>query len=345
MMSPILCNFILLALCLVLSAKSLAVNNSEGIDSFGLSHSAVHAYTVPNHIKFAANDAAVLYVNGVKRLTTNKWEEFAYVDLDVKDGDVIALEVKDLGGWYGFIAELVINGRTFATGRDDWLATKASPGFGSKWTQKSFTESCRWRRAEVRPRERAWFAGKAPYFTDPTPARYVWASNAAGLDTIYLRYRVGGEKCGISSTITYAGDKIAELFVNGVFQGKVDNWRQVATKQITLTKGDVVALRVTDLGRWYGVIVAIQTGGFYATGKEEWRATKAFNILGNSNAWMLPSYNACRWPKPILRDPGQLVIGKARSFPYQRTGAEYVWASNAGEKDIIFLRTVIGVQC
>lgn len=307
---------------------------------------ATRTYVAPNHVKFAADNQATLYVNGVKTLVITDWTDFAYLNLNLREGDVIAFDVKDFGGWWGFIAELVVNGRFIVTGRDDWLATKAFPDVFLSWTKPSYTGACRWRRAEVRPGERDWFPGKATYFTDPTAARYVWAHNAGVNDNVYIRYRVGGERCAISSTITFAGDNVIELFINGVLFGSVSDWRLFKSISASLTKGDVVAFRVKDSGSWYGAIAAIKTGGSYSTGRDpEWRATKAFKIVGDPNAWMYPSYNACRWPKPVLRNAGLIVPGKAPNFPYSTTNAEYVWAANAGENDTIFLRTVIGVQC
>lgn len=335
----------LVAMCLIFSAHgSPSVQTNQTYNGSFLSYTE-RIYKAPNHIRFAGDNLAVLYVNGIRKLSISNWEQFAYLTLDIKEGDVIGVEVTDFGGWFGFIAELVVDGRTFVTGRDDWLAAKASSKYGTAWQLQSFSDACRWRRAEVRPEERKWIPGKAVYFNDPTAARYVWAHDAGESDKIYLRYRVGGEPCNILSSITFSGDNNAKLFVNGVLKAELSDWTQYKTIQIGLTKGDVVALQVKDFGSWYGAIVAVKTGGYYSTGSGEWRATKAFQVVGDSDSWMLPSYSACRWPKPVLRDPGVIVPGKAPGFPYRSTGAEYVWASNAGESDEIFLRTVIGVQC
>lgn len=307
----------------------------------------VRSYSTPDHIQFAADNEATLYVNGIQRLYTQGWDSFAYKHLSLKTGDVIGIKVRDFGGWYGVIAELTVDGRQYVTGRDDWLAIKPTNPKDKDWLYGSYParQICSWRRVEVRPSERHWFGGKSYHFNDPTAARYVWANGGTEGDTIFLRYRIGGENCAISSKILFAGDNVATLFVNGDAIGSLVDWNQFDNVSATLTKGDVVALKVKDYGGWYGAIVAIKSGGWYSTGKGEWRAAKKFTIFGDADAWTRPEYNACRWQKPVIRYPNQIVDGKSKDFPYKETGAEYVWAADAGEGDEIFLRTVIGVQC
>lgn len=299
------------------------------------------------HISFAADNKATLYVNGIPKLSVSDWREFAYYPLSVNDGDVIGLKVTDGGVWFGAIAELFLNGIPYVTGRDDWVAQKAYNPNDLEWAKPSYSRSCEWRRPTILPKERQWIPGKATYFPDPTAARYVWAEDAGVHDTIFLRHRVGGEKCSFRGEIVFAADNAIEMFINGKSYGSVSDWRLTKTVTVNLRRGDVVAFRIEDMGVWYGAIAAFKAPFWHSTGDKniDWRATKAFNIAGDINAWMYPSYSACRWRKPVLRNPGSIVPGKSQLFPYGETGAEYVWAANAGVGDSIFLRTVVGVQC
>lgn len=342
--------FVLLLLAMgIVTVHSLDIPDSHSDQTISLTSSVLRQSFIPNHVYLAADDSAKLYVNGVNRLSTTNWREFGYATLNIRNGDVISIIANDPGGVeWGVIAELYVNGRYYATGRDDWLARRAFTT-STSWMLRSYpqSEACRWRRAAIRPAPSVWGNGKAPYFKLSTAASYVWAADAGERDSIFLRLVVGGQPCRIFSRIIFAADDQSELYVNGVFRGATSTWPELKIVTLSLEKGDVVALKVKDSGgvRW-GAVAAVQTQGISTTGKDDWRAVKAFNIAGDKRAWMYPSYDACRWPLAKLR-PGAGIVseGKSPDFPYRSTGADYVWASNAGEFDEIFLRTVIGVQC
>lgn len=337
-----------LGMCIV-AVHSHGIPNPHTKQTLSLRSTLLRQSYLPNHIYFAADDSAKLFVNGVYQLSVSRWEDFAYTSLNVRHGDVISIVASDPGGyWWGAIAELYVNGRYYATGRDDWRARKKFTS-SNYWMLKSYpqSEACKWHRAVLRPSPAIWQRGKAVYFKSNTAARYVWASDAGMHDTIFMRLVVGGQSCSTLSRITFAGDDRAELYVNGVFQAATSLYHEFAVKTVRLDKGDVVALKVKDThGGWWGAIAAIQSIGTSATGKDDWRAVKAFKIVGDVNAWMYPSYDACRWPlAKLLPGAGRIFGGKAPKFPYSSTGAEYVWASNAGAYHEIFLRTVVGGQC
>lgn len=300
-----------------------------------------------NYIQFAAADIATLYINGKKKLTTSNANLFAYISVSLKREDVVAVEVSSKGGFYGFIGEVSVDFRPFVTGRDNWLAAKASTVKGTGWRLNTYPPSqiCRWRRAEVLPKAAEWPKGKATFYNNPTAARYVWANNAGAKDKIYLRLKIGPENCGIFSDIYFAADSQATLYVNGQLKGAIADPTKFSKVVVKLAKGDVVAVKAKGSGKGFGVVIAIKTGGWYATGKEEWRAVKAFQIYGEANGWQNRFYGACRWPKPVLASTVGGSPVRAPKFPYGLSGAQYVWANNAGKNDNIFIRTVIGVQC
>lgn len=338
-----LTTFALFAVFLTSSGSPLDQSPSS---SNGLSTPSSRFY-IPekDHLFFAGDNFVTVYVNGIQVAKTTDWNNIGYVPLSVRKGDVISLRAKDVGVWFGVVAQLSINGQKIVTGRDDWRARKAFPSPGNAWMKPSYS-ACRWRRPRIISQDLNYIPGKSRYFPRPSAARYVWAYGAGVNDEVFLRYKVGGESCSFPSTVTFAGDNKVTMYVNGVFKAVTTDWGVTKKVNLNLNKGDVVAFKVEDFGVWWGLIAAIKTGGWYSTGSEEWRAEKAFNIAGDSNAWMMPWYNACGWNKPqVLPNAGKIFPGKSANFPYAQTGAKYVWARGAGENSVIYVRTVIGVQC
>lgn len=168
-----------------------------------------------------------------------------------------------------------------------------------------------------------------------------------------MRYRIGAHDCNAVHDIFFARDNYATLFVNGIDKDNHRLWKQHSTvKDISLHYGDVVGLWVVDEGGWYGGIIAIVQKGslvkyFTGSSSQDWRAARSFEIVGNPNAWALPEYNACDWdkPGPTPRN-GRIGYGYADNFPYNETGASYVWAKNAQrDRTTLFVRLRIGGGC
>lgn len=297
-----------------------------------------------DHIMFSAGSDAVLYVNGIEKIRYVQNSGIASVSLNLFNGDVVGLKVVNKGGPLGIAAEIGFRDQRFVTGRNQWVAIRGNSA-SNAWLKPNYSlrSICSWKLPRILHTNFQSYT-----WTQPTAARSVWARGATSSDTIFLRYKIGGDNCAFESEIHFAADNFATLFINGNEVKSSSHWPEFVTLRQRLNRGDVVALRVRDEGVWWGAVLAINLkpfGGWHVTGKGEWRATKAFRILGDKNAWTSPRYNACAWPTPELRSPGKIVPGKAKDFPYSSTGAEYVWASNAGEGDEIFLRTVIGEGC
>lgn len=148
--------------------------------------------------------------------------------------------------------------------------------------------------------------------------------------------------------IFFAADNIAQIFINGEPGSPVQrviDWNLFGAAFADLQDGDVISIIARDTGIWYGAIAALHyRDQFYITGRDDWRAVKKFTEEIPSN-WMFQGFNACSWPKAIVRrNKGVFNPGKCRFFPYY-TGASYVWAKGAGENDTIFLRHVVGNKC
>lgn len=304
----------------------------------------IRASRQTDRILFSAGSDVILYVNGLEKIRYTPSDGIAYIGLSLFNGDVVGLKVSNKNGPVGIAAEIAFHDQRFVTGRDQWLAIAISDS-SNEWLKPTYSSSfiCHWKSPEVL--ERNFHSHKC---SQPSAAKSVWARDAASNDNIFLRYRIGGENCASTSQIYFAADNRATLFINGNQIQLSTNWWEYEYLQAQLNYGDVVALRVEDDGVWFGAVLAINLGSlghWLVTGKGEWRATKAFEISGDENAWTTQGYSACEWPAPVLRNPGEYIRGKAEDFPYSSTGAEYVWASNAGVHDKIFLRTVIGGGC
>ncbi|CAN8063750.1 unnamed protein product [Agarophyton chilense] len=145
------------------------------------------------------------------------------------------------------------------------------------------------------------------------------------------------------ATLHYAADNEAFVYVNGNLISALTDWRLFETTSFPLKRNDVVAILGRDNGGWFGLIAALQVGDrWFVTGRDEWKAIKAFEFPGNDDLWTFPFFNTCSWDIVEARPNADVAFnGKALDFPYE-TGAQYVWADDAGENDSIYVRFVLG---
>lgn len=124
----------------------------------------------------------------------NDWAAYATVTTRLFFGDVVGIEVMDIGGrWHGIIAEVVFAQGAFVTGRDEWRAVASGAVADGDWSLREY-DACGWPMAKVKEGDGVWFAGKAVDYPEENGARYVWATNASA-GAIFLRFVVGGAGC------------------------------------------------------------------------------------------------------------------------------------------------------
>lgn len=181
-----------------------------------LVNSTRQASGIVSYITFAADNLGSLYVNGQKYQSVGHWKDVGSVSVSLFEGDVVSIQAQDKGVWYGVIADIEYNGVHYGTGSSDWKARKSfdvrmeSDGKSREgWMLQNYS-SCDWPVAIVRPRADVYFAGKAQDFPAGLDAKYVWASDAGQGDTIFMRFVVGGERCGTSGTVQAPAPKVTD---------------------------------------------------------------------------------------------------------------------------------------
>lgn len=134
----------------------------------------------------------------------------------------------------------------------------------------------------------------------------------------------------------------AELFLNGKAMSVTNDAGSNGEHKVRIARGDVIGIRTNDDRKRVGVIAAIEVDGVkFVTGMDEWKAVKAFN--SENNEWATKGFNACRWPfAEVLTDTNAGDKGTADDFPYDKTGARYVWARDTSLDDSVYLRFVVG---
>lgn len=296
----------------------------------------------PSRLFYSASKEAWVYINGKLVSDLDDPSQFKCVTGNLKTGDVIAIKVKGGSGFTGVIASLFYHAQLHVTGRENWRAVKmfSIPGNANAWLEPSYT-ACSWPKAIARPIAGIWNPGKSTYFPYNTLATYVWASNAGPDDTIFLRYRIGGEVClPPLNTVSFHAIHSSWLFINGR-QIRDDHDKRIHIHSHTFKKGDVIAIKASNKGGLYGVIAWVHANmGKYATAVDDWKAVKMFTT---NMEWTRQSYDSCRWPKAVNspRDRSPPGTGSSALGPYA-FGAKYVWARGAASGDTIFLRLVIG---
>lgn len=165
-------------------------------------------------ITFAANDYAILYINGRQRRSVHHYRRNAFFRANLRVGTVVVIKVTNRHSWGGLIAAFQIRRpyfirrrigmRTYRfiryrryallSGRFPFRMRKAYPNRRLNYflkIRKRF--SCRWptsRRVRIRARH---ISRSFPYRR--LRARYVWARGAHRVGTVFLRVVIGGERC------------------------------------------------------------------------------------------------------------------------------------------------------
>lgn len=149
-------------------------------------------------IYYTADSIIEFYLNGKLLSSNDDWTVVKKETKPLGKGDVLAFKVTNLSEWWGAIVGIQGNVRT-GTGNDaSWRAIKefAIDGDKNAWMLPNYGDICDWPSAKVRPNGDAAVEGRAKDFPyEATNADYVWAAGAGESDTIFLRFRVGGDGC------------------------------------------------------------------------------------------------------------------------------------------------------
>lgn len=308
-------------------------NNGGGKDEGGGGNKKVST------IHVAADNRVALFVNGQLLKSSDDMTKTVQVKKALQVGDVISVFAQDMGGGYGAIAAIEHDGQAYATGDVGWRAVAANDADNpSDWKIKDYIE-CAWNA----PTEAPYPARATDFPYERTGAQYVWAENASEKDSIYLRYTIGGDGCGLLDRpdgILFAADNEATVFVNGKQVASSADFTKFSFQRMRVDDGDVVAVIAVDISGGYGAIVTIVRDGVATvTGSGAWRATRQSGAINKQ--WNMPSFSPCKWSKAVRNDN----TGRAADYPIGKTGAEYVWAANAGEGDTIYMRHRVGGEC
>ena len=304
------------------------------------------------NIDFAADNRAIMYVNGRYVGAVLHRAHVRRIRLKLSIGDTIAVRAQSFGGGFGFIAHISLpRGRYIVTGHPGWKVMKGNWRDSRNprgWMTTGFKQGCSWKHAtRVRKRFSPAIPRTFPISNGP---KYIWVGNSGSRAVTLIRYVVGGERCSkippnsFPAKITVAADNLAWLYINGIFVRKVRDWRKFQTLPTRLKDGDVIGLRVKNLGHWYGAIANVEYKGHnFGTGHPDWKAINVRHYSGKGKlGWAKRGYNSCQWyPAVKLPKPNSIHPGKAPGFPY-KTGALYVWGRGAGARDIVLLRYVVG---
>lgn len=138
-------------------------------------------------VRIAADSEYRLYLNGERIGKGSNWQKSkTFSDIDLKNGDVIAVEATNDDGPAGLIAELIVNGQTIGTGTD-WIV---SDYYNEYWADPDFDDTG-WLPASIVAAYGGgeWETGVQGIQAD-TVAQWIWGTEAADGETLYFRYVV-----------------------------------------------------------------------------------------------------------------------------------------------------------
>lgn len=301
----------------------------------------------PGRLHYVGRDVHV-YLNGIEHAFTHDPTTTRTLYIFPRDGDAVALWAEDTvpETWAVRAALVMDDGSQWLTGQSgSWRATRQSAGFrpNQEWQMADF-EICEWRPAALSRRfEPTWGRGF------PVPAaRYVWADGVPGDVDIYLRTTIGFKDCDPNTPSTlYISGKDVHIFVNGEEKDFIHD--AGSTKRIpgvVVKQGDTVALWALDDTAKHGLFAAVvlPDGRTFATGKSGgWRARKMYTDYEDP-AWSSPGVQdrCTKWRLPKLVSDYKTT--SVKDYP-AGTGAQHVWAPDAGPNDEIFMRLDVGIHC
>ena len=136
----------------------------------------------------AADNIAELYVNGILFSKTSEWQGFVQYDINLRVGDVIAIEAADLGADYGAIAAVLTKGKRCSTrpSKGPWRAIDFEKVKHTDWKSKGYDASF-WplpTTSSIAPLSPGSALG-FPY--KRTQAKYIWAKGVGVNGRIALR--------------------------------------------------------------------------------------------------------------------------------------------------------------
>lgn len=299
-------------------------------------------------ITFSSESGAWLYINGRKAGSSLIRGRYVTISRKVRRGDVITLMGRGRGKTSGIIMDAFYNSRHYPSGAGFWKTHKFMPSWKSKWRRKSFS-SCTWRRAKIISTSSITAVRGFPFRS--TRAKYVWSDRWAGKGTNFVIFRhvIGGERCKRRplkwlnmATIRFSADDRAWLFINGRLAGTNLRPGRFTTVKRTVKRGDVIAIGAKNFRGTYGVIADVHyRNRHYSTASRYWKVHKQVSSWGRR--WLSKSFSSCTWGKGVVisRTSG---VKRAKGFPYQSTGASYIWASPRGFGSLksVHLRFVVG---
>ena len=143
-----------------------------------------------------------------------------------------------------------------------------------------------------------------------------------------------------------AADNLADVYLNGDLVAKTYDWKNFVRYSLTVKSGDVIAVEASDLGVVYGVIAALVSGNkkcVTRVNRGPWRAVLSANVLNED--WKCKGFDSSLWSFPSAATVTPPNPGTAPKFPYQSTGAQYVWARGGGVNYRVALRLVVTSAC
>lgn len=160
----------------------------------------------------------------------------------------------------------------------------------------------------------------------------------------FLSFRSGDDADKDSTNnllVTFAANDKARLYINGQQVSDISDWSGHKNYSGNYPPGTIVTLMAKNIDGWGGVVADIKYDGkHYVTGRDNFKAKKAFATLSENNQARSMALVGCSWRKPV---PVQVLPHHtfSRSFPYKH-GAQYIWARGTPSHSTIILRFVLG---
>lgn len=273
-------------------------------------------------VKIITTEALSIHLNGVLKRTIGPGDYS--IPMPLSEHDVLALTMTPMEG-----REFELKVTT-----DDTLPAKlawrfAEGNVSSGWEHRFWKSACTW---------------DVPLSDD----EYLNFQASGSGDAIYFR-GVVGDPCGEyhpqvleaqttadTATFSVAIHDQAWVFLNGRHLGDIATWTTVWKKTVSVTTGDVLAIKVMAGTEKGGVLALAKSAlGSFATKGNGWRVARV--KTADVGATLAIGYNDCGWGTGTVKT----ALPRAATAP---SGAQYVWPDGTAAGEIVVARYVVGYE-
>lgn len=281
-------------------------------------------------IKAAARDPFSLYLNGQFIGSGSEQSTVKFFPLCIKTGDLVAIEAQSTTESRGCMAQVQwIEGNEVRHSVVTDSSWKMSSTNQPDWEKTSFDDSS-WKKAKsLGNRADSRSTSEGTLSSIAKGAKWIWNKKKNGAQKIWFR------KILSNSDIVITSDDRFVLYHNGKRLGASKRWNIPQIYSLDLQKGDVIAVKMTNLGGPAGLMSSISFQDTEILTNGTWKYTDH----PASKTWKLKNFDDSHWSNAVSY--GSNGINPWGNLFDIDPRAEWIGSSNSLNQKVYF-RFIVG---